>query len=217
MRGLFFPKFKQQYIGYRIGSKALKGTYKMDDSEIVELYWARDEAAIAETDKKYGAYCHKIAMNILSNLQDAEECVNSTFLNAWNAIPPHRPTMLSTFLGKITRNLSLQYIRKKNAARRGGGECVVAFEELCECIPAPEDCSVYAEIDAERLGELINDYLKTVSKDARMLFIGKYYYFDHISDIAKRLGMKESRAKTLLYRTRDGLKVYLKREGVDVE
>ena len=189
----------------------------MDDSEIVELYWARDEAAIVETDKKYGAYCHKIAMNILSNLQDAEECVNSTFLNAWNAIPPHRPAMLSTFLGKITRNLSLQYIRKKNAARRGGGECVVAFEELCECIPAPEDCSVYAEIDAERLGELINDYLKTVSKDARMLFIGKYYYFDHISDIAKRLGMKESRAKTLLYRTRDGLKVYLKREGVDVE
>lgn len=189
----------------------------MDDSKIVELYWARDEAAIAETDKKYGAYCHRIAMNILSNAQDAEECVNSTYHNAWNAIPPHRPAMLSTFLGKITRNLSLQYIRKKNAARRGGGESVVPFEELSECIPASEEYSVCSEMDAERLGELINSYLQTVSKDARMLFIGKYFYFDKIDDIAKRLGMKESRAKTLLYRTRNGLREYLKNEGVDVE
>lgn len=189
----------------------------MDDSKIVELYWARDEAAIAETDKKYGAYCHRIAMNILSNAQDAEECVNSTYHNAWNAMPPHRPAMLSTFLGKITRNLSLQYIRKKNAARRGGGESVVPFEELSECIPASEEYSVCSEMDAERLGELINSYLQTVSKDARMLFIGKYFYFDKIDDIAKRLGMKESRAKTLLYRTRNGLREYLKNEGVDVE
>lgn len=191
----------------------------MDDSEIVELYWARNEAAIVETDKKYGAYCYRIAMNILSNAQDAEECVNSTYHNAWNAIPPHRPAMLSTFLGKITRNLSLQYIRKRNAARRGGGESVVPFEELSECIPAPEEYSPngYSEMDVEQLGALINDYLKTVSKDARMLFIGKYYYFDQINDIAKRLGMKESRAKTLLYRTRNGLKEYLKSKGVDVE
>lgn len=189
----------------------------MDDSEIVELYWARDEAAIMETDKKYGAYCHKIAMNILSNSQDAEECVNSAYLNTWNAIPPHRPAMLSTFLGKITRNLSLQYIRKKNAARRGGGESIVSFEELGDCIPASEEYSVYSEMDAERLGSLISDYLKTVSNDARMLFIGKYFYFDKIDDIAKRLGMKESRAKTLLYRTRNGLREYLENEGVDVE
>lgn len=188
----------------------------MEDADIIKMYWNRSEDAIRETSKKYGAYCTRIAMNILSNLQDAEECVNSTYLNAWNSIPPQKPKILSAFLGKITRNISLNYLDRRMAKRRGGGEILIAFDELDECIADSDEESIYESISSEKLGKLINDYLKTLPKESRMVFIGRYYYFDSIKDISRKLKTSESNVKNYLYRARNGLKKYLKKEGIDV-
>lgn len=188
----------------------------MEDADIIELYWKRSESAISETSKKYGRYCTRIAMNILSNLQDAEECVNSTYLGVWNAIPPNRPRIFSAFIGKITRNIALNYLDARSADRRGEGEAVVAFDELEDTLACDEDDEIREKIDAERLGKLINEYLKTLSKESRMAFIGRYYYFESVKDISKKLKTSESNVRNYLYRAREGLKKYLKKEGIDI-
>ncbi|MBQ9041625.1 MAG: RNA polymerase sigma factor [Eggerthellaceae bacterium] len=184
----------------------------MEDAAIVDLYWQREEHAIAETKTKYGAYCHAIARRILNNGQDAEECVNDTYLGAWNAMPPHRPTSLSTFLGKITRNLSLKRWRAYSAAKRGSGEVALSLDELEECVAQTSD--VGERLEAEELARKIDTFLGDLAENDRRIFVCRYWHFDAVADIAQRFGFSASKVKMSLKRTRDKLAIYLEQEGV---
>ncbi len=183
----------------------------MQDEKIVELYFQRNESAITYTQEKYDQYLYKIAYNVLANTEDSKESVNDTYLAAWNSIPPHRPQVLATFLGKITRRISIDIFRKRNRIKRQGSEYAVSLNELSECLSDshnPEE-----EFELKVLGEAINAYLSTISVDARNVFIGRYYFLDSAKDIARYCGISESKVKTSLHRTRKGLGEYLKREG----
>ena len=184
----------------------------MADGHIVDLYWERSENAITETASKYGKYCYSIAYNILTNHHDAEESVNDTYLGAWNSMPPHRPTILSTFLGKITRRIAIKKWQKEHAVKRGGGEIVIALEELEDCIPA--DQSIEREIETAELGKVIDKFVMHLSLTERKIFICRYWYLDSISEICQQFGFSQSKVKSMLHRTRKKLQVYLKREGV---
>lgn len=186
----------------------------MDDSHIIALYWERNEQAIRETERKYGRYCHKIALQILENIQDAEECVNDTYLRTWEAIPPQRPSRLGAFLGKITRNLALDRFKARHAAKREGGEFTVSIEELGECIPAASELDT--EADACAIGEAINTFLRKESPTARKIFVCRYFYGDSLSDICRRLGISESKVKSSLFRTRSRLREHLEKEGIHI-
>lgn len=187
----------------------------MEDSQIVALYWDRNERAIAESEIKYGAYCLHISMNIVENRQDAEECVNDTYLRAWGAIPPERPTRLGAYLGKITRNLSLDRYKASHAAKREASLFIVSLDELGECVPAPaEHNETDGLLEAERVGRCINQFLKKQRAEVRDVFICRYFYSDSLSEIARRFGMTESRVKSMLHRTREKLRKYLTEEGV---
>ena len=183
----------------------------MDDIEIVGLYWQRDEAAIACTDKKYGRYLHTIAYNILSNREDSQESVNDTYLAAWNSIPPHRPQVLSTYLGKLTRRISIDLFRKKNAEKRAGGEYALSLDELSECLSVGDTTG--QELECQMLADAIATYLKTLPQEARTVFLCRYYYLDPVAKIAGYCRISQSKVKILLHRTRQGLGQYLKREG----
>lgn len=186
----------------------------MKDAEIVALYWDRNEDAIQQTQQKYGAYLSKIAYNILSDLEDSKECVNDTYLKAWNSMPTHRPSVLSTYLGKITRQLSIDVFRKKNSAKRHASEYALSLEELGDSFSdgtTPEQA-----LDAKLLDEAINSFLRALPDDERSTFIGRYYFFDSLKDVAGYCGMSEARAKSMLYRTRQSLKAYLVKEGFDL-
>ena len=153
----------------------------MDDNKIVELYWNRDETAIKETKDKYSNYCFTIANNILHNQEDSEEALNDTWLAAWNAMPPHHPLILSTFLGKITRNLSLNKWRTLSAEKRGGGSTTVSLDELEECIP--DERNIRESLEVEIIAESINDFLAGLKENERKVFVCRYWYFDSISEI----------------------------------
>lgn len=183
----------------------------MDDYSIVDLFWARSENAIAETDKKNGRYCRSIARNILSNEEDAEECVNDTYLGAWNSIPPHRPTVLSTFLGKLTRRISLNRWKAQHAQKRGGGEIAIALEELSEIIPASG--GVEEELQGKELPAAINAFLSTLPETERDVFVCRYWFLTPISDISRIFRFSQSKTKSTLYRTREKLKQFLSEEG----
>lgn len=183
----------------------------MTDEKIVELYWNRDESAVAETQQKYGHYLTKIAYNILNNMEDSLESVNDTYMGAWKAIPPHRPQVLSTFLAKITRRVAIDMVRRRTRDKRVPSEYMYSLNELEECIPEKYD--VEQTIETELLGKAIGAYLRILPQDARNLFIGRYYFLDSLKAAAKYCGMSEAKAKTLLYRTRCGLKQYLEKEG----
>lgn len=186
----------------------------MDDAKIVDMYWARDEKAIKETNVKYGRYCYQIAYNILYNEQDADESVNDTYLGAWNCMPPHRPMVLATFLGKITRRISLNRWRMKKTQKRGGGETALALGELMECIPS--NTRIDDALEAEELGKVINKFLDTLPITERRLFICRYWYLDSINDLCNRFGFSQSKVKSMLYRTREKLLVVLEKEGIFV-
>jgi RNA polymerase sigma-70 factor (ECF subfamily) len=189
----------------------------MEDKQIVELYWERDERAIAESDAKYGRYCVQIAMNLLENAQDAEECVNDTYLRAWNAIPPSRPVKLGAFLGKITHNLSLDRYKAKKTAKRGNSLFLVSLDELSECVPDGStgfESGFDDETEARRIGECINKFLRKQSGEVRDIFICRYFYSDSIGEICRRFGQSESKVKSLLHRTRSKLKKFLESEGI---
>lgn len=183
----------------------------MQDEKIVELYWQRDESAIKETQSKYNAYLYKIAYNILNNREDSNESVNDTYLAAWNSIPPHKPNILSTYLGKITRRISIDIFRRHNRQKRQGSEYAISLQELEDCLA--DTSTPESELEIKVLGEAINTFLRTLSPDARNVFIGRYYYLDSVRDVAKYCKMSESKAKTLLFRTRNSLKEYLIKEG----
>lgn len=183
----------------------------MDDSRIVSLYWDRDEGAIRETAAKYGAYCLQISLNILQNMQDAEECVNDTYLRAWNTIPPQRPTRLGAFLGKITRNLSLDRYKARMAEKRQGDSFGISLEELSECLSSGD---FEAQADARAIGEAINEFLKREFPTARSIFVCRYFYGDSIESICLRYNMSESKVKSSLFRSRNRLRAHLEKEGI---
>ncbi|MCM1217179.1 MAG: sigma-70 family RNA polymerase sigma factor [Roseburia sp.] len=186
----------------------------MEDREIVELFWQRSEDAISEASKKHGAYCSYIAFNILQNIQDCEECVNETYWKAWGAMPPSRPNCLSTFLGKITRNLSLNRYKQNTAAKRGGGQLPLALEELDECACGQSDMEQLE--DRELIVGTLNKFLLALPKQHRKVFVRRYWYFSSIEEIAKEYGLSQSNVKTILSRTRAKLKTALKQVGVMV-
>lgn len=184
----------------------------MDDKSIIELYWLRSEEAIAQTDAKYGRYCHCIAYNILAVAEDAEECVSDTYLRAWNAMPPHRPDILSAFLGKITRRLSLNKYRESHSAKRGGGELSLALDELSQCLAAPGDAQT--ELDRRELERAVNAFLSSLPAEERDIFVLRYWYVVPISRIAEKFAFTESKVKSLLFRLRKRLHSHLRKEGL---
>ena len=184
----------------------------MEDNRIVDLYWARSESAITETASKYGKYCYAIAFNILCDQEDADESVNDTYLGAWNAMPPQRPSILSSFLGRITRNLSFDRCRRQNAEKRGGGSLPLALDELSECVPAPG--RVEQALEARELAEAIDRFLRTLPERECSIFLRRYWYVDSVQDIAARYALRENTAKSILFRTREKLRRYLAGEGI---
>ena len=184
----------------------------MDDSQIIDLYWKRSENAIAQTGSKYGSYCYSIAWNILTNREDAEECVNDTYLAAWNSIPPKRPAILASYLGKITRHLSIDRWRARNRFKRGGGEIVLALEELEDCIA--DSHTPETEWEKKQLVFLINCFLDSLSDIERRVFLCRYWYMDSISDISAFTGFSLSKVTSMLYRSRMKLRIVLDKEGL---
>lgn len=188
---------------------------KIEDEKIVELFWQRSEKALSKTRRKYARYCYAIAFRILHSGEDAEECVNDTLLRVWNAIPPARPNMLRIFLGKITRNLSLNYLDKMNAQKRGGGEAELLLSELGECIPSG-DGSPENLIDEQYTLDVINRFLQETSASKRKVFVRRYWYGSSIKEIGEDFGFSESKISTILFRMRRNLKNTLEKEGVSI-
>ena len=184
----------------------------MNDIDILDLYWSRNEQAIAETEKSYGKYCYSIAFRILHDREDSDECVNDTWLRAWNSIPPNRPNRLSLFLGTITRNLSFDKWKRKNAMKRGNGEMEIALDELLECVPTAN--TTEEAVEAAELQRLLNGFLHKLPEKECNVFLRRYWYVEEYSKIAERYGMNLNTVKTSLFRTRKKLKDYLEQEGV---
>lgn len=182
----------------------------MEDSKIIDLYFERSQSAIKETHEKYGHYCHTIAYNVLYSYEDAEECVNDTYLRVWKSIPPHRPSRLSAFLGKITRNLALDRYDSRTAKKR---ECPLelALEEISECVP---DVSAERESDGGVLRDAINSFLASLPRRTRIIFMQRYWYLSSISEISASLGISESNVKVILMRTRKKFKEFLEKEEI---
>lgn len=186
----------------------------MEDSSIINLYWERNESAISATDDKYGDYCGSIARNILEDAQEAEECVNDTYLRAWNSMPPHRPSKLSAFLGRITRNLSFDRRRHSNAAKRGSGRMCAILEELDDCISGGD--WVGQEHERRELAQAINSFLGSLPHQKRKMFVCRYWYCDSVADIAKKFYMKPSAVSTALGRIRADMRKYLTERGFEL-
>ena len=183
----------------------------MDDIKIIELFFERNEKAINETENKYGPYLSKIAYNILFDSEDSKECVNDTYMKAWNTIPPHRPEKLSSFLGKITRRLAIDIFRKKHAEKRENSEYALSLSELDECIP--DRFSAENKFEQTELSESINRFLSSLSKENRDIFVCRYFYSDSIKEISSFFGTSESKIKSSLFRSRKNLKEHLEKEG----
>lgn len=184
----------------------------MNDSQIIALYFSRDQRAIEETAAKYGNYCYSITHNILQDKEDAEEAVSDTYLALWDAIPPHKPVMLRTFLGKIARRTALKKWEKNCTQKRGGGEVALALEELSEYLSdgnTPETA-----IETAELTKTLNEFLRKLPKVERQIFLCRYWYLDPIADIAERFGFTQSKVKSMLSRTRMKLRNVLTKEGI---
>lgn len=186
----------------------------MKDAEIVELYWERSEDAIQQTQQKYGAYLFKVSYNILGDFEDSRECVNDTYLAAWNSMPANRPGVLSTYLGKITRQISIDVYRKRNSIKRYASEYAVSLDELGDTFS--DGSTPEQTLDAKLLDDAINRFVCTLPDKVQIAFVGRYFFLDPLRDIANYCGMKESKLKSLLYRTRQQLKAYLIKEGFDL-
>ena len=185
----------------------------MEDSQIIDLYWNRDQQAIEETADKYGGLLTRISQNILRSPRDAEECVNDTYLRAWEAIPPTRPSALRTWLGSIVRNLSLDRWKQRQAGKRGGG-LEVLMEELEDCVPAvrgPEDA-----LEDQALAQVLSAFLAALPREGRIMFLRRYWYGESLADIAAGLDCGEGKVKSALFRTRKALRAYLEKEGISL-
>lgn len=182
----------------------------MEDNKIIELFFAREEQAISETDKKYGKLCFCIAKNIVSNCEDAEECVNDTYLGIWNSIPPTHPNNFVAYICKIVRNLSLKMLEYNSALKRSVNN-IMPFSELEEMIP--DDSFTVNTDDTEIIG-LINEFLWRENESSRNVFIRRYWFCDSVSELASRYSLSENTVKSMLFRTRKRLRDYLEKEGV---
>ncbi len=185
----------------------------MEDTKIIDLFWKRDESAIQETADAYERYCHTIAFNILGIEEDVQECLNDTWLGAWNSIPPARPSCLSAFLGKITRNLAISKYRASHAQKRTGDRLSESLDELGECVSASSD-NVSQTVDRHALEDAINQYLDTVSEKQRKLFVRRYFYMNSVAEIAQIYGLGQSDVKVTLMRMRRSLQKVLEEEGL---
>ena len=183
----------------------------MEDEQIVTLYWDRDERAIRETETKYDRYLTKIAYNILADLEDSRESVNDTYLAAWDSMPPHRPGILSTYLAKITRRISIDRFRYRTRDKRKESEYAISLTELGDCVSGGNTTEEI--VNVKLLADAIGIYLRLQPEEVRNAFIGRYYFLDPIREVARYCGMTESKVKTVLDRTRGGLKEYLEKEG----
>lgn len=183
----------------------------MEDQKILDLFFRRSQQAIAETDRKYGNYLYTISYNILSDREDSKECVNDTYLGAWNAIPPKRPGVLGAFLGKMTRYISIDRWRKRNAKQRGGGEILRSLEELQECIAAadPEQ-----ELDRLELARVFREFLSSLSEQERNVFLSRYWYLESVKAISQASGFSQSKIHSMLHRLRARLAKKLREEGL---
>lgn len=182
----------------------------MEDSQIIDLYFRRDEAAVSETAVKYGSYCHRLARNILSVEEDAEECVNDTWLQAWNAIPPERPDRLGAWLGRVARNLALNLWNRNHRKKRYAG-MEELLTELEDCIPSPK--TVEQKMEEKELTEAINTWLGTLSREDRILFLRRYWNGEAVKELAGELDSAPARVTKRLYRLRQSLKKKLEQEG----
>jgi len=179
----------------------------MEDSAIIDLYWRRSDQAISKTEKKYGKYCRSIAYHICASREDAKECVNDTWFRAWNLMPDKRPSALSVFLGGITRHFALDRMKAKNRKKRGGGEAILALDELSECIPDGTDLE--QSIEEKELEHAIGSFVARLPADEKTTFILRYWYFVPVSEIAARMQFSQSKTKSMLFRVRNKLKNYL--------
>ncbi len=186
----------------------------MEDSEIVQLYWARSPQAIEESARRYGAYCASIEQNVTGSPRDAEECVNDAWLRAWSSIPPHRPASLRAYLGKLVRNLALNRRRQNTAEKRGGGEVPAVLEELSDCVSGTDEM----ETEAERaeIAAAIGEFLAALPARQREIFLARYFRTERVRDIAARLGMREGALSAALSRLRARLRAHLTKRGISV-
>jgi len=183
----------------------------MEDSRIIALYWQKSADAISESNRKYGAYCFTIANNILHNNEDSEECVNDTWLNAWNAMPPQKPGKLRAFFARITRNLSFNRYEARTAEKRGGGEIGLVLDELAECLASESD--VEAEYEGKELGRCIDRFVSSLPERDGNVFMRRYFFTEPVALIAQRYGLTENNVMVILSRTRKKLKQELIKEG----
>ena len=186
----------------------------MDDNGIIQLYWDRSDQAISATSEKYGHYCKAIAKNILNSEEDAEECVNDTYINAWNAMPTHWPEHLAIFLGKITRNLSFNKYKHDHTEKRGGGEIMLVLDELTDCVSDSDP--VEQIMDRQELLKAIHSFVRGLPTGKKNIFVRRYWYADPVSEIAKECGMRQGAVSKTLERTRKQLKTYLTERGFEV-
>lgn len=186
----------------------------MTDSEIVKLFWKRNENALELTRTKYGSYCRSIAFNILRSCEDAEECVNDSLFNAWNSIPPQKPRNLRTYMGKLVRNISINRFEHYSAQKRGGTQAELAIGELENSLS--EETDVFAQLECEVITRCINTLLQNSSKEKRIVFVRRYWYLDSIADIANAYSLSESKVTSILFRMRNELKETLEKEGVNL-
>ena len=182
----------------------------MEDNVIIDLYFERSEQAIKETDTKYGGYCYSIAYNILSNREDSEESVSDAYMATWGAIPPKRPNHLKAFLGKLTRHISIDRWRKSSAKKRGGGEIILALEELENCV---DEHNTENTIERKELTRALNQFLSSLPETERNVFLCRYWYMDPIQAISEYSGFTQSKVTSMLYRTRGKLRKRLSEEG----
>ncbi len=184
----------------------------MEDIKIVELYFARDERALDETERKYGSLCFHVARNILCEEEDVEECVNDTYLAVWNSVPPNHPESLIAYMCKIVRNQALKKLEHINAKKRKA-DMILSLEEIEETLP---DERILPDVNDERIGELINGFLRKEKEVNRNVFLRRYWFFDSIRDISERYSLNENTVKSILFRTRNRLRDYLRKEGICV-
>lgn len=188
----------------------------MEDGTIIDLYWQRSDRAIDETGKKYGKYCYKISYNILANREDCEECINDTYVKLWNILPPQTPNSFSAFIAKIVRNISLNLYRFYRADKRGSGEVALLLDELAECVT--DGSTLEGEIEKkheqESISKALNEFLRTLDMEVRNIFIRRYFHAESIKELSTNYSMTESRIKSLLFRNRKKLKVFLEKEGI---
>ena len=183
----------------------------MDDLQIVQLYWQRDQSAIRESSAKYGRMLHSIAFGIISNHEDSEECVSDTYGKAWDTMPPQKPGSLAAYLGRITRNLSINRWHESHTQKRGRGQMLM---ELTDCVPTPQ--TVENEVERAALTELINGWLLSLPKEDRVLFLRRYWFGDEVQTLAKKLGASSNQMAGRLYRLRQKLKSVLEQEGISL-